>query len=96
MRYKYLFERKNIKKLFYVCRHNKMNKVVEESYGAVGSGVKVLGFYHAYCLCDGWRELVSEQFEHLRTSGLYERMDKIYCSVICNDLQLSDFQTIGG
>lgn len=96
MRYRYLFEKKNIRKLLYVCRHNKKNKAVEEAYEAVGKDVKVFGFYHAYCLCEGWRELVSEQFEHLRTSGLYDRMEMIYCTVICNKAQLLEFQTIGG
>lgn len=39
---------------------------------------------------------MTEQFTHLRNSGLYDRMDTIYCSFIGEKNRTSDFLTIGG
>lgn len=96
MKFKYIFDKKNINKLLFVSRHNQQNEKLESEYDAIGKDVKVYGFYHAFCLYDGWEGLVEDQFRHLRSSGLYDRMERIYCTVIgsaCNSLI---FKQIGG
>lgn len=49
MRYRYIFDKKNINKLLFVSRHNKNNERFENEYSTIGKDIKVYGFYHAFC-----------------------------------------------
>lgn len=82
MNLRLLLDRKNWEKLFFVYRHNKNNSKMEMAYNHYDASIKVYGFYHAYCLCNSWEELFVEQLEHLISSGLYDRMDKLYIGVL--------------
>lgn len=85
-----------INKFLFVSRHNKKNSLIEAQYESIGESVKVYGFYHAFCLCEGWEKLVKAQFDHLKKSGLYDRMECIYCSFIGQECNKLIFSQMGG
>lgn len=93
---KFYLDKHYINKFLFVSRHNKKNSLIESQYETIGKSVKIYGFYHAFCLCDGWERLVKDQFDHLRRSGLYDRMERIYCSFIGNERNVLMFKQIGG
>lgn len=96
MKFKFFFDKKNINKLLFVSRHNTQNGKMESEYDAIGKSVKVYGFYHAFCLCDGWEKLVEDQFRHLRSSGLYDRMEQIFCTFVGSYSNSLIFKQVGG
>ena len=77
---KVLIDKKNWEKLFFVYRHNKRNTLLESQFG--GGKIKIYGFYHAYCMCEKWEELVEEQLEHIVSSGLYDNIDYLFVGVL--------------
>lgn len=77
-----LLDKKNWEKLFFVYRHNKENNRMEAAYNKIDAAQKVYGFYHAYCMCDKWEILVEEQIAHIKKSGLYDRLDKLFMGVL--------------
>lgn len=85
MNLKFLTDKKNWEKLLFVYRNNKNNAKIEAAYGGIDENIKVYGFYHAYCMCDRWQELVSEQLRHIQHSGLYERLDKLYIGALIKE-----------
>lgn len=83
-----LTDKKNWEKLLFVYRHNKKNKLMEAAYNENDAVKKVYGFYHAYCMCDNWEILVKEQIEHIKNSGLYSRMNKLYMGVLIKENEI--------
>ena len=94
MNLKLLTDKKNWAKLFFVYRENKLNSLMEKSYGEKDASAKVYGFYHAYCMCDGWENLVKEQLTHVVSSGLYERIDKLYIGALIRDNDLNTLKLL--
>ena len=94
MNLKLLTDKKNWAKLFFVYRENKLNSSMEKSYGEKDASAKVYGFYHAYCMCDGWENLVKEQLAHVVSSGLYERIDRLYIGALIKEEDLKKLNAI--
>lgn len=94
MNLRLLLDRKNWEKLFFVYRHNKNNSKMEMAYNHYDASIKVYGFYHAYCMCDNWELLVEEQLKHIRESGLYNRMDKLFMGVLINSESIAKLTRI--
>lgn len=56
----------------------------------------VYGVYHIFCDKD-WEKMVSEQIAHLKSSGLFERSDKLYVSIITHsDEDIAELHRIVG
>ena len=94
MNLRLLFDKKNWEKLFFVYRHNKNNKKMEAAYDEVDAAQKVYGFYHAYCMCDKWEILVKEQIGHIKKSGLYDRLDRLFMGVLIKKNEVSYLQKL--
>ena len=47
-------------------------------------------------MCDCWKDLVTEQIAHLRESGLYDRIERLYCGAIIDNKDLNELKEIGG
>lgn len=94
MNLRLLLDKKNWKKLLFVYRHNKNNESMESSYNENDAAQKVYGFYHAYCMCNHWEMLVKEQLEHIKSSGLYDRMDKLYMGVLIEERSIPLLRSI--
>lgn len=59
-------------------------------------GLPIIGVYHVMCIND-WQQMVKEQIEELKKSGLYERMKTLYLSVVTsNEEDLSFLQELAG
>ena len=93
MNLKYLLDKKNWEKLLFVYRYNKQNDLMEKKY-IHDTSVKIVGFYHAYCMCPGWESLVEEQLSHLLSSGLYERINCLYIGALIQDSEMAVLKKI--
>ena len=94
MKYKLFFDKKNWVKLTYLYWNNSQNHKYESAFNQSDKNALIYGFYHIYCLIDGWEELVKEQISHIVDSGLYERIQKLYCGVLINNNELARFKEI--
>ena len=92
MNYRLLFDKKNWLKLIYLYWNNSNNLQYEQSYNQSDSEVPVIGFYHVFCMIDGWEDLVSEQLLHIVNSGLYDRIQILYCGVLIQENNKEKFK----
>lgn len=62
----------------------------------VNTSLPVYGVYHIFCDKD-WQNMVAQQIGHLRESGLLERSDKLYVSIIArSDNDIEELRRIVG
>ena len=92
MNYRLLFDKKNWLKLIYLYWNNSNNLKYEQSYNQSDSETPVIGFYHVFCMIDGWEDLVSEQLLHIVNSGLYNRIQTLYCGVLIQENNKDKFE----
>ena len=94
MNLRLLLDKKNWEKLFFVYRLNKENNKMEAAYHKIDAAQKLYGFYHAYCMCDKWEILVEEQIAHIKKSGLYDRLDKLFMGVLIKKMRFLYYKNV--
>lgn len=94
MKLSLLFDKKNWVKLLYLYWNNSSNAKVEAKYNSVKKHKPIYGFYHIFCMMAGWEQLVAEQLSHMKESGLYDKIEKLYCGILIKDEDVPKFKEL--
>lgn len=88
---------RHLKKFFIVYKKNKHNEEYEILGGKKEIFTPIYGFYHVYAKVDGWQDLVKDQIERLKKSGLFDITTKLYFDILYeNEEDIRDLQCIIG